>query len=71
MRNIDVLASVVMLMKSYNIICSEIFTEIKLDRESEQLFFKVNFIFLQTAFQICELLNLTLHQMDQTTYKIN
>ena len=71
MRNIDVLASVVMLMKAHNITCSEIFTEIKFDRESEQVFFKVNFQFLQTAFQICELLNLTLHQMDQTTYKIN
>jgi len=71
MRNIDVLASMVMLMKTHNITCSEIFTEIKLDRESEQVFFKVDFQFLATAFQICELLNLTLHQMDQTTYKIN
>jgi len=71
MRNIDVLASVVTLMKAHNITCSEIFTEIKLDRESEQIFFEVKFIFLQTAFQICELLNLTLHQIDKTTYKIN
>ena len=71
MKNIDVLASVVMLMKAHNITCSEIFTEIKLDRESEQVFFKVNFQFLATAFLICELLNLNLHQVFESTYKIN
>ena len=71
MRNIDVLATCFQLLKTHNYTCSEIFTEIKLDRESEQVFFKIDFQFLQTAFQICELLNLTLHQLDQTTYKIN
>ena len=71
MRNIDVLASVVTLLKAHNITCSEIFYNIKLDRESEQIFFEVKFMFLETAFQICELLNLTLHQIDKKTYKIN
>lgn len=71
MRNIDIIANCVVIMKSHNYTCSEIFYNIKLDRESEQIFFEVKFHFLDTAFQICELLNLTLHQIDETTYKIN
>jgi len=71
MRNIDVLATCFQLLKTHNYTCSEIFTEIKLDRESEQLFFKIDFQFLATAFSICELLNLTLHQVFESTYKIN
>jgi len=75
MKNLEVLKLAVEVMKAHNVTCGyETFVDIKLDEDSENITFLMEFQFMEEVIRITSLLNLSFHRVSllgkMTNFKI-